>query len=350
MSCDHAVHVLFVGLGRMGYAMAGRIAQRIAEPLYVCNRSIDVAQRHSSEFQSIVVDFQWLIGESSHDPSSGIPPVFDTVFLCLPTSQVVKSVVMSDGFKRRLHNERGLVIDCTSGVPSESQAIATWLSGTCNSPTTAPSCMTQDTDVAYPLFLDAPVSGGPRGAQAGTLTCMISGCESAVLHLPLSLPLSADIVRNHNHDQDQDHNYQGIDLRTLIGAFASNVVFVSSQVGAAHALKAINNTMNSAHLLLASEALLTLQKLGVAPSVALQVINNSSGRSLATQSRLPDYVLTRKFDYGFALALMAKDVAIGNELIRSHFPQASILSQVHQVLDAAVLQQGADADYTQVCV
>jgi 3-hydroxyisobutyrate dehydrogenase len=108
--------------------------------------------------------------------------------------------------------------------------------------------------------------------------------------------------------------------------------------------------MNSAHLLLASEALLTLQKLGVAPSVALQVINNSSGRSLATQSRLPDYVLTRKFDYGFALALMAKDVAIGNELIRSHFPQASILSQVHQVLDAAVLQQGADADYTQVCV
>ena len=48
----------------------------------------------------------------------------------------------------------------------------------------------------------------------------------------------------------------------------------------------------------------------VAPEVALRAINGSSGRSLQTQERLPQAVLTRNFDYGFKLGLMLKDVDI----------------------------------------
>ena len=60
----------------------------------------------------------------------------------------------------------------------------------------------------------------------------------------------------------------------------------------------------------ASEGLLALANFGVAPDVALQAINGSSGRSLQTQERLPQAVLTRNFDYGFKLGLMLKDVDI----------------------------------------
>ena len=60
----------------------------------------------------------------------------------------------------------------------------------------------------------------------------------------------------------------------------------------------------------AGEGLLALANFGVAPDVALQAINGSSGRSLQTQERLPQAVLTRKFDYGFKLGLMLKDVDI----------------------------------------
>lgn len=60
----------------------------------------------------------------------------------------------------------------------------------------------------------------------------------------------------------------------------------------------------------AGEGLLALAKFGVAPEVALRAINGSSGRSLQTQERLPQAVLTRNFDYGFKLGLMLKDVDI----------------------------------------
>jgi hypothetical protein len=82
------------------------------------------------------------------------------------------------------------------------------------------------------------------------------------------------------------------------------------RLGSGHAIKAVNNTLNVAHLALATEGLLALAKLGIAPDVALAAINGSSGRSLQTQERIPNAVLTRSFDYGFQLGLMAKDVSI----------------------------------------
>lgn len=49
--------------------------------------------------------------------------------------------------------------------------------------------------------------------------------------------------------------------------------------------------------------------------VAMQVISNSSGRSLMTETRIPKDVLTRNFDYGFKLGLMHKDVRIANRCV-----------------------------------
>merc|ERR1712146_180427 len=97
----------------------------------------------------------------------------------------------------------------------------------------------------------------------------------------------------------------------------------------------MGNTLNVAHLILGTEALLALQQCGVHPSTALDAINSSSGRSLQTQVRLPEEVLTRRFNYGFQLGLMQKDCAIGRRLLGTHLPGALLLSRVAAVVDHA---------------
>ena len=69
-------------------------------------------------------------------------------------------------------------------------------------------------------------------------------------------------------------------------------------------------------LMLASDALLGLKKHGIDPSTALQAINGSSGRSLQTQERIPKDVLTGKYNYGFKLNLMSKDVLNAADILK----------------------------------
>ena len=89
----------------------------------------------------------------------------------------------------------------------------------------------------------------------------------------------------------------------------NSVVDLGRTPGAAHATKALNNGLNSAHLALGAEALLALERAcDVRADAALAAINASSGRSLQTIQRLPEEVLTRRFGYGFQLGLMLKDV------------------------------------------
>ena len=106
-------------------------------------------------------------------------------------------------------------------------------------------------------------------------------------------------------------------------------------VGAGDATKSINNVLNSAHLLLATEGMLALKKYGVEPSTALEAINGGSGMSLQT-TRLPDNVLSRKFNFGFALGLMRKDCNIAGALVGSQTPSATLIPRVVELLGRLV--------------
>ena len=69
----------------------------------------------------------------------------------------------------------------------------------------------------------------------------------------------------------------------ILKTFGGKIV-MTGPVGSGMAVKAINNVMNSAHpLLIAAEGLLALRNFGVSPDIALEVINSSSGRSMATE-------------------------------------------------------------------
>jgi len=162
--------------------------------------------------------------------------------------------------------------------------------------------------------------GGPGGASKGTLAAMLGGDQEAV-----------EIVRPH------------------IQAFAANIVYLGP-TGAGHAVKAINNACNVSNLLCLHEGLLALRKMGVDPSAALDVINKSSGRSLMSQDRVPQEVVSGNFNYGFKLGLMAKDVGIATELMDEFYPQAQVYRRTLKVhFDAmATGVVNYDSDYTEI--
>lgn len=167
-------------------------------------------------------------------------------------------------------------------------------------------------------MVDAPVSGGPLGAQNGTLAIMVGGERSDFERLkPVLIPLSKTQVH--------------------VGG-----------LGAGHAVKAINNVLNATHLLVAAEGLATLARMGIDPEKALKVINASSGRSLQTTTRIPTNVLTRKFDYGFKLGLMHKDVSIAKSMVDEFSPEAMILPRTAQLANDALEKFGYLADYTEM--
>jgi 3-hydroxyisobutyrate dehydrogenase len=282
--------VAFVGLGAMGWGIAANLAAaakdgKIASPVLVWNRTTSKSEQHEARYGT-------RCARALPDVSQA-----DVIITCLPTSTEVADVAreLAPAMK-----SGSLWIDCTSGDPDSTKYI---------------SRMLKEAGIT---MIDCPVSGGPDGAASGQLTAMVGGDTNDV-------------------------------AQSVINIFAKKKIVRCGIVGAGHAVKAMNNCLNAAHLIVAGEALLALKKWGVQPEVALQAINASSGRSLQTEVRIPTEVLTRRFDYGFKLGLMLKDVRIavdGLAACQEDRRGNSILPAVRKVLEESVNAQGYDVDYT----
>ena len=190
----------FVGLGTMGYHMAGHLVSA-GKKIKVWNRSGARAQSHAKAFSTEAV------AEFEGFADCGV------VFTCLPTSAEVAAVADSLASVLR---PGAILVDCTSGEPSATVEIAARLGA------------------RGIRVVDCPVSGGPAGAEAGTLTTMLGGADDDVAAV---LPLVAS-------------------------TFSKKAVHVGP-IGSGHAVKAINNALNTAHVLLGAEGLLALRKFGV---------------------------------------------------------------------------------------
>jgi len=164
--------------------------------------------------------------------------------------------------------------------------------------------------------VDAPVSGGVKGAAAGTLTLMVAGPGAAVAR-----------------------------ARPLLEVFG-RVIVVGEKPGLGQTLKLANNLMSAASLAIASEALAMGVKAGLDPAVMLQVINASSGRNSATQDKIPGHVLNRRFDFGFANALSLKDVRLCLEEAEALGVPMVVGAAVRQMLSITQQVCGTDADVT----
>jgi 3-hydroxyisobutyrate dehydrogenase len=129
-------------------------------------------------------------------------------------------------------------------------------------------------------MLDAPVSGGPAGAAAGTMAMMIGG-EAAALER----------------------------ARPVLARLAARIVHVGP-AGAGSVAKLVNNAMVATHLLVAAEALRMARLSGVDPRAVLAAVNGASGRSAASEVNFPRWILSGAFDSGFTAGLMRKDLSL----------------------------------------
>jgi 3-hydroxyisobutyrate dehydrogenase len=281
------MNVAFLGLGAIGAPMARHIASRF--PLKVWNRTASKATAFAEQHGARAA-------ATPREAAQGA----DVVITCLPTSKEVEGLLDgADGLLAGLKDGATLV-DCTSGDPTTSQRIAERLAS------------------SKQRFIDAPVSGGVSGAEQGTLTIMCGGDE-------------ADLTR----------------VRPVLETFGKKIVLCGG-VGAGHAVKAVNQALLGVHLYAASEGLAALVKAGVSPTLALEVINASSGRCNATENLIPQRVLTRAFPRTFRLALLEKDLGIAAAFARTEGVSAPVLQLTTELYRAARRELGEEADHVEI--
>ena len=278
--------VAFWGLGAIGLPMAEHIAKQTK--LTVWNRT-----------QSKAVDFAKRTGARAVDTPSSAARQADIIITCLPSSVEVEEVVFGDDGIANGASSGSVLVDCTSGDPVASRRLSERLRS------------------AGIAFMDAPVSGGVAGAQAGKLTVMCGGDA-----------MTLDRVR------------------PILQMFGEKVVLCGA-IGCGHALKAVNNALLALHVWSTAEGLTMLQKFGVSPELALDVINASSGRSNTSMNLFPERVLPRTFPRTFRLALLDKDVRIAAHLAQETRTPAELIDLTARLFAEAHRELGEEADHVE---
>jgi 3-hydroxyisobutyrate dehydrogenase len=302
-----AGRVGFVGLGNMGRPMAGHL---VAAGYHVIGFDAAAAVMRSIADASdagAADDAGAAGGAGRISPASGLTAVgdgVDAVILMLPDSDVVEHVMLGSG-----EPGEGLlaslqpgstVIDMSSSDPARTRELAGRAA------------------MADVLLLDAPVSGGVAGARAASLTIMVGGPAEAFAA-----------------------------VRPMLAVMGSRVVH-AGDTGAGHAIKALNNLMSAAHLIASSEALIAGRRFGLDPAVMLEIVNGSSGRSWSTENKWPRYVITERYDAGFAIRLMVKDIKLALAIERATGTPSPVSEAVVAAWEAAAVDLPADADHTAI--
>lgn len=191
----------------------------------------------------------------------------EIVILSLPNAAIVEAVVAGDG-GILAHAKPGLlVVETSTSHPETTRRLAALM------------------EKVGMALIDAPVSGGPKGAISGTMTMVIGGAE-------------ADVIR----------------AMPVLEVMSAKRVHVGP-VGAGHVTKIVNNLLCAAHLLTGAEALRIAREAGVEAERLLEGLNAGSGRSGVTQVNFPTWVLNEAFDSGFTMKLMRKDVRLAAQFL-----------------------------------
>lgn len=166
-------------------------------------------------------------------------------------------------------------------------------------------------------LVDAPVSGGVKGAVNATLAIMVGGDEKLAKALD---PLLAPMGKR----------------------------FYAGTLGAGHAVKVLNNYVSAAGLAAAGEAVLIARRFGIDPQTAISIINASSGRNNSTENKFAQFILNQKFNSGFSLGLMAKDISLAMEVAKACNVRAELGQTCLALWKDAEAELGGKADHTEV--
>ena len=278
----------FIGLGNMGRPLAERLLKKYQ--LYV----YDLEEENLNFFVSH--------GAIKCLSPSEIASKTDRVFLCLPTSSIVEKVINGDKGIFKTAKQNSFIIDMTTGEPEITRELSKNL-------------LLRDIN-----FIDAPVSGGPKGARLGNIAIMIGGTEK---QFSIIKPIMDDISSN---------------------------IFYAGEIGSGHAIKAGNNLLNLICRMATFEVISMLAKDGVDPEKAVNIIQKSSGRNYATEITLPDNILSGKMFQGFSTGLMKKDSGVALQIAYSNKIDMPLGKLAQDLLNKTIEKFGLDADMSKVAI
>lgn len=257
-----------IGLGSMGLGMAQTLVTKKFRTV-----GFDLSADRRKLAEDAGVEPMLTIGE--------VITASDFLVFSLPTAQDVAGVVESHlNLFQAKSGQRVIIIDTSTSEPDVSRDLANRLASLGHG------------------FLDAPVSGGPAGAASGKLTMMIGGSEE---DLALARP--------------------------VIEAMAAKALHVGPS-GAGNVAKLVNNLLAAAHMITTSEGLKLALAAGIDPEAALRVVNAASGKSMISDVHFPTWVMSDRFDSGFSMGLMRKDVRLAKKLADSTGAQLPLSEQV----------------------
>ena len=241
----------FVGIGNMGLPMA--------EKLLEAGNELVVHDVREAALAPLI--------ERQARPAASPREIGDrcqTAFVSLPTLPALRDVILGANGLAGGKAVKLVVNTCTVGVPLVEELEKTLAERGID-------------------LVDCPISGGPPGARAGTLSVMVSGRPELVEQ-----------------------------VRPMISTWGP-VTVAGDKPGLAQVLKLTNNILSAVSLAASLEAYVMGAKGGLSPEVMTEAINRGSGRNSATQDKIPRSVLNRSFAYGAPMHILAKDVALAIE-------------------------------------
>lgn len=277
---EHALSITVIGLGQMGGNMALTLQ---AAGFEVTGSDLFEAARER------------LAGLGLAVVAPDALPASDVYLLSLPTSAHVREVIETSPGLLALAPKGSVIVDTSTSDPAVSRELAAKVTA------------------AGLHWLDAPVSGGPKGAANGTLGMLLGGDDATLERvMPMLEAMSAK--------------------RTHVGG-----------PGSGHVVKLANNYLCAAHLLTTAEAVAMAAKAGVEPAACLAGINSGSGRSAISEVNFPEWVLSERFDSGFTTGLMRKDLRLARDAAEQLGIPLALLQAVVNAWHASP-EQPADSD------
>ena len=277
----------FLGLGRMGAPMASRLVGHVAN---------GTGRLLVYDISAAAVGALVAKGAEAAGSAAALGEKCEIVLLSLPTPPIVREAVgevVSGGSPR-------IVCDLSTSGPKLAQELH---------------------DLLGPRGIasfDAPVSGGIRGAELGSLAIMVGGPE----------PLYDEI-------------------RPILDRIG-NPFFLGETPGAGQVAKLANNLLSLAAIATTAEAMTLAIKAGIEPARMIEVLNAGTGANSATRDKWPRAVLPRTFDFGFSAQLSLKDTRLALAEARAMGVPLPTGERLETLLERVIAAYGDDADFTEM--
>src|SRR5712692_11484682 len=277
-----ALTVGFIGVGNMGNPMAGNI---LKAPF-----PMTVFDTNPKAMENLVT-----AGAKRASSAREVVDHSEVVLTSLPASPDVEAMYLEPGGLVESAKPGTILIDLSSVLPSTPRKIE-------------PAAKKRGVH-----FLESPVSGGVAGARAATLAVMVGG--------------DADVLKR---------------AEPVLHAIGPNIYHVGT-VGAGNTMKAINNMMACVNSLAMMEGFVLGVKAGLDPMQIYDVVKASSGGSKALE-RIPKALIPRKFEPGFKVQLMNKDLETFNTIAKELHVPVSFANVAQRYQQAALAAGLGDQD------